>query len=108
MKLSGLLFGGLVGAAATLYVSRKKPGAVAWASSAMSDMCASAAGKAFSMMAGGAKWKAEAMKSAPKPSADTAATSAAAWERIESFIQSDPAVKLEVDKIKADSAAISH
>lgn len=108
MRLSGLLFGGLIGAAATLYVSRKKPGAVAWASSAMGDMFASAAGKAFSMMASGSRLKGEAMKSAPKPSADTAATSAAAWERIESFIQSDPGVKAEVDKIKAESHAIAH
>lgn len=108
MKLSGLLLGGLIGAAATLYVSRKRPGAVAWVSSAMSDMSSSIAGKAFQAMAGGAKWKAEAMKSAPKPSADTAAASAAAWERIESFIQSDPSVKQEVEKIKAESSAIAH
>lgn len=108
MKLSGLLFGGLIGAAATLYVSRKKPGAVAWASSAMSDVCASAAGKAFSMMAGGARARNEAMQIVPKPSVDTAATSAAAWERIESFIQSDPAVQREVDKIKAESSSIAH
>ncbi|MDQ6418264.1 hypothetical protein RB620_02320 [Paenibacillus sp. LHD-117] len=108
MRISGLLFGGLLGAAATLYVSRKKPGAVVWASHAMSDVCASVAGKAFSMMRGGSQWKAEAMKSAPKSSDDTAAVSAAAWERIESFIQSDPSVKREVDKIKAESSAITH
>lgn len=108
MKLSGLMLGGLVGAAATLYVSRKRPDMAARASGAVADLCASAAGKAFTMVAGRARAKAEAAASAPKPSADTAATSAAAWERIESFIQSDPSVKREVDKIKAETSAVAH
>ncbi|QNK55394.1 hypothetical protein [Paenibacillus sp. PAMC21692] len=108
MKLSGLILGGIVGAAATMYVSRKRPDMAARASGAVADMCASAAGKAFSMMAGRARMNSEAMKSAPKPSADTAATSAAAWERIESFIESDPSVKREVDKIKAEKSAVAH
>ena len=111
MRLSSLLFGGLIGAAATLYISRKKPGAVQWASSAVSDSLSSMSGKAMSKIIN-MDWKHganEAMTNVPKPSDDTAETSAGAWGQIESIIESDPQVKTEVEKIKAESSsAITH
>ncbi|MEK3881484.1 hypothetical protein [Paenibacillus sp. PL2-23] len=105
MKWTGLMVGGIVGAAATLYFSRKRPGAVAWAASAMSDM----AGKSMAkMLHASSGWKQEAAEQAPKQSDDTAVSSAAAWEQIEAFVENDPSVKREVDKIKAESSTLSH
>ncbi|RIX53458.1 hypothetical protein D3P08_08430 [Paenibacillus nanensis] len=104
MRMSGIMLGGLLGAAATLYLSRKRPGAMAWASSAMSDIASKSVTK---VMNGG--WKKEAAAAlAPKHSEDTAAKSAAAWEQINAIVESDPSVKREVNKIKAESSSHSH
>ncbi|WP_379353343.1 MULTISPECIES: hypothetical protein [unclassified Paenibacillus] len=107
MRLSGLLFGGLLGAAATLYISHKRPGAVVWASGALSEMCSSMAGKAMTKMIHG-DWKREAAKAAPKPSDGTAAGSEAAKAQIEAILESDPSLQAEVSKIKAESSSLSH
>lgn len=107
MKLSGMLVGGLLGAAATMYVARKRPGAFAWASSAVSDACASIVGKTMDKVIS-ANWKKEAAKAAPKYSDDNVKSSAAALEQIEAFVESDPAVKREVDRIKSESSSIAH
>lgn len=48
MKLSGFLIGGLVGAAAVTYMSKKRPGALAMAANAMSDICTSIRDKSVS------------------------------------------------------------
>lgn len=105
MKWTGLMVGGIVGAAATLYFSRKRPGAVAWAASAMSDVAGKSVAKMLSSSSG---WKKAAAAQAPKHTDDTAVNSAAAWEQIEAFVESDPAVKQEVNKIRAESSNISH
>ncbi|MCR2803045.1 hypothetical protein [Paenibacillus soyae] len=105
MKWSGILVGGVIGAAATLYFSRKRPGAVAWAASAMSDVAGKSVARMLSASSG---LKREAADLAPKHTDDTAANSAAAWERIEAIVESDPAVKQEVNKIRAESSNISH
>lgn len=107
MKLSGFVFGGLIGAAAALYVSRKRPGAAAWAASAVSDVCSNVARKSMSRWLN-ADWKKEAAELAPKPIDDTAEKSAAAWNQIEAFIDSDPKLKHEINKIKAESSSLSH
>ncbi|WP_424766100.1 hypothetical protein [Paenibacillus sp. sgz302251] len=107
MKLSGFLFGGLIGAVATVYVSRRRPGAVAWAAHALSDVCASAARKSFSKIMS-KDWKEEAAVTAPKHSDDSAVKSEAAWGQIEAIVNSDPALKREADKIKAESSALAH
>lgn len=107
MKLSGLLFGGLLGAAATLYISRKRPGTVAWMTGAMSDMYSNVAKKTMTSLMN-ADWKKEAMEIAPKPTDDTAEKSAAAWEQIEAFVESDADLKREVNKIKAESSTLTH
>ncbi|RJE90012.1 hypothetical protein D3P07_07285 [Paenibacillus sp. 1011MAR3C5] len=108
MKLSGLLFGGIIGAAATMYVAKKKPATVAWAAGAMSDMCSGIVRKSVAKMVN-ADWKKEAAAGlSPKPSDDTAGKSAAAWEQIEAIVETDPSLKREVNKIKAESSAMSH
>lgn len=104
MRMSGIMLGGLIGAAATLYFTRKRPGAVAWATSAMSDI----ASKSVSKVMNG-NWKQEAAKAlAPKHTENTAENSAAAWEQINAIVNSDPVVKREVNKIKAESSSVSH
>lgn len=107
MKLSSLLVGGLIGAAATVYVSRKRPGAFAWAASAMSDVSSTIVGKSVSKMMNG-NWKQEAATMAPKPSDDTVVKSGAAWDQIEAIVNNDPALKKEADSIRAESSAITH
>ncbi|MGO4544244.1 hypothetical protein AB4Z29_05565 [Paenibacillus sp. 2TAB23] len=107
MKLSGFLVGGLIGAAATVYVSRKQPGAVAWAAHAVSDVCSSVARKSVSKIMS-KSIREEASAFSPKHSDDTAVKSEAAWEQIETIVNSDPSLKREADKIKAESSAIAH
>ncbi|REK77281.1 hypothetical protein [Paenibacillus paeoniae] len=107
MKLSGLLFGGIIGAAATMYVARKKPAAVAWAAGAMSEVCSGMARKTVAKFMN-ADWKKEGLGLSPKHSDDTAEKSAAAWEQIEAILESDPSLKREANKIKAESSVMSH
>lgn len=108
MKLSGLLFGGIIGAAATIYVARKKPATVAWAAGAMSELCSNMTRKSVAKFMNAANGKKEAVGLAPKPSDDTAGKSEAAWEQIEAILEKDPSLKREVNKIKAESSALSH
>lgn len=104
MRMSGIMLGGIIGAAATLYLTRKRPGAIAWASSAMSDIASKSVTKVMN-----GDWKKEAAKAlAPKQSENTAAKSAAAWEQINAIVDSDPTLKREVNKIKAESSSVSH
>ncbi|WP_138753470.1 hypothetical protein [Paenibacillus sinopodophylli] len=107
MKLSGFLVGGLIGAAATVYVSRKQPGAVAWAGHALSDLCSTAARKSMSKIMS-KSIREEASAFSPKHSDDTAVKSEAAWEQIEAIVNSDPSLKKEAEKIKAESSALAH
>lgn len=107
MRLRGLIVGGLLGAAATVYASRKRPGAFAWVSSAASDVCARMVGGTVSkIMSRG--MASEAAAAAPKPIDASAGNSEDAWEQIEALVNSDPEVKREADKIKAESSALAH
>lgn len=107
MKLSGFLVGGLIGAAATVYVSRKQPGAVSWAGHALSDLCSSVARKSISKIMS-KSIKDETSMLSPKHSDDTAVKSEAAWGQIEAIVNSDPQLKKEAEKIKAESSALAH
>ncbi|CAM3968755.1 hypothetical protein L1N85_03915 [Paenibacillus alkaliterrae] len=107
MKLSGFLVGSLIGAAATVYVSRRRPGAVSWAANAMSDVCSSVTRKAMAKIMS-KDFKEEAAAFAPKHSDDTAEKSEAAWVQIETIVNKDPALKREADKIKAESSSLKH
>ncbi|MGG1635673.1 hypothetical protein AB4Z45_27075 [Paenibacillus sp. MCAF9] len=107
MRLSGFLVGGIIGAAATVYLSRRKPGAVSWAAHAFSDVCSNVARNSVAkMMSKSVKENASALS--PKHSDDTAVKSEAAWGQIEAIVNSDPSLKKEADKIKAESSAFSH
>lgn len=107
MKLSGFLVGGIMGAAAAMYIARKRPGAMSWAASAFSDVSKSVARKSVSKMMSNSKVD-KASNFAPKHSDDTAVKSEAAWGQIEAIVNSDPDLKREADKIKAESSSPAH
>lgn len=106
MRMRSFMLGGLVGAMAAMYAGRRRPELMARACTAMTDAGAAIAGKAMSMWLNADMKKPAA--AAPKLSDDTAERSGAAWEQIEAIISSDPAVKEEVNKIKAASSDITH
>jgi hypothetical protein len=108
MKLSGFLMGSLLGAAATVYISRKRPGAVAWAAGALSEVCHTATSKTIAKIMSKDLGREAAATLSPKHSDDTAEKSAAAWGQIEAIVASDPELKRETDKIKAESSSVSH
>ncbi|HTG71527.1 MAG TPA: hypothetical protein VL921_19875 [Candidatus Udaeobacter sp.] len=103
MKLRGFLVGGLIGAAATMFISRRQPGAMSWAANAITDVTRKSVSRMMSKSI-----KEEAVNLAPKHSDDTAVKSEAAWGQIEAIMNSDPALKREADKIKAESSAHTH
>ncbi|MHA7963629.1 hypothetical protein ACX93W_05730 [Paenibacillus sp. CAU 1782] len=109
MKWRGLIIGGLLGATATLYISRKRPGAVAWAAGAMSELCHAATGKMagsmFRSKSGGSQQLAKSVKG---DAGRNDKSSRETWMQMEQWIQSDPEVKREVEKIKAESSAAAH
>lgn len=107
MRLSGLLVGGLIGAAAALLVSRKRPGAAAWAAGAVNEAYSAVTGRLVNGMMKN-DWLKGAASSAPKSTDDTAANSAAAWERIEALMSRDEEAKREAEKIKAESSSMAH
>jgi hypothetical protein len=107
MKLSGFIVGGLLGAAATVYVSRRRPGTFAWASSAISNAASNMMGKSVSKIMNNGLMH-EAANVAPKHTDASAGRSEAAWEQIEAIVSSDPAIKKEADKIKAETSALAH
>ena len=123
MKLGGFIAAGLVGAAAALYVARKRPGAAAAAGSAAGELWSSLAGKAVS----GILRRSTKMREL-KPQARTSSSAAAAsgdkrsnaaigtssdgeaWTQIAALVGNDPAVKRETEKIlsEAGSSAQTH
>jgi hypothetical protein len=109
MKWRGLLLGGLIGAGATLYIARKRPGAVAWAAGAMSGICHAATGKMMGSMLRSKSGRSKQLsKSSTRNAGKTDKSSRETWMQMEQWIQSDPEVKQEVDKIKAEASAATH
>ncbi|MFF2482131.1 hypothetical protein [Paenibacillus sp. NPDC058071] len=107
MKLSGILLGGAVGAAAALIFARKRPGTAALAAAAMSNACSAIGRRAIGMMAD--KWQAKAVSSiSPKRTDDTAEKSGKDWGLIESIVNSDPELKAEADRVMAESSSRTH
>lgn len=107
MRLNGFLVGGLIGAAATVYIARRRPGAIAWAAGAMSDVSSNVIGKTVSRMMNNNQMN-NAATITPKQSDGTAVKSEAAWEQIEAIVNSNPGVKREAEKIKAESSRLTH
>ena len=107
MKLSSILFGGLLGAAATLYVARKRPGATAWAASALSEACSAVGKKSLSMIVN-QKLKAYSSQSSQSKHKTSSNHSPANWSQIESLINQDSELKAQASKIMAESSTHTH
>lgn len=107
MRMSGFIVGGLLGMAAALYASRKRPGMAAWAVDATGEMMSSAKNKLIGrvMERKLTSWTKEAADAAPKRSSASADNSAAAWQQIGALIESDPEVKRETEAIMKTAAS---
>ncbi|MNZ70539.1 hypothetical protein D3C78_888820 [compost metagenome] len=110
MRMSGFLVGGLVGAAAVMYFSKKRPGMMAWASHAITDMGSRSAGSrvASGMMNMKDSWKEQAKSATSKLTNQSTNNKQENWEQIEAIVNSDPEIKKEADKIKAETASVTH
>jgi|GEM_PF-5740538 len=64
-RMSSMLVGGVLGAAATLYWYKKRPTAVAVAATVMTDMCSSVMGKTKAKMNASSNKPAEASSNKP-------------------------------------------
>lgn len=107
MKLSGFLFGGVVGMVAALYVARKRPGTAAMASNAISSACSTIGKRAASMMMNG-KWQAKTATSVSRHSNAAGKGAKGDWAQIEGLINSDPKLKEQTNQILAESASRHH
>ncbi|GGG57426.1 hypothetical protein [Paenibacillus radicis (ex Gao et al. 2016)] len=107
MRLRGFIVGGAIGAAAALYMARKRPGTAAWLSATMSNGLSKLGRKSFSIMMMN-DWKTKAVVSAPKHTDGTAAKSEGNWERIEAIINSDPKLKEQANQVMAESSSRMH
>jgi|GEM_PF-432952 len=101
MRMSGFVIGGLLGMAAALYASRKRPGMAAWAVDATGEMMSSVRKKLIGRAVERklSSWSKEAADAAPKQSAASEGNSAAAWQQIGALIESDPEAKRETEAI---------
>ncbi|MFC4777532.1 hypothetical protein ACFO9Q_12110 [Paenibacillus sp. GCM10023252] len=104
MKLSGFLLGGIVGAAAIVAVSRKRPGMVAWAGQAASELYSGIVNKSVRKMMT-VKTASHVGAMTPKSTGGSDAKSGAGWGHIEAIINSDPKLKQEVGQIVAESSS---
>lgn len=109
MRIGGFMLGAAAGIAAAVYVSRKRPGMAAWASSSLASAC-SAIGKnaASMMMRRGLNKAVTASSMAPKHSDGTAAKQEGGWEQVEKLINSDPGLKEQASQIMAESSIKPH
>ncbi|MCM3627422.1 hypothetical protein M3194_08595 [Paenibacillus glycanilyticus] len=109
MRIGGFMLGAAAGLAAAVYVSRKRPGMAAWASSSLASACSSIGKSAASMMMKRGLNKAvEASTIAPKHSDDTAGKQGGGWEQVEQLINSDPGLKEQASQIMAESSFKPH
>ncbi|MGU3470336.1 hypothetical protein ACLBWT_04115 [Paenibacillus sp. D51F] len=107
MKLGGFIAGSLIGAAAALYVARKRPGAAAAASGIAGKLWSKAAGRAMSGMIrnkSGATPRRSPVRSSSGNGSSRVADSGS-WERIAALVNSDPEVKKESEKIIAEASS---
>jgi len=101
MKMSGFIIGGLLGMAAAMYASRKRPGMTAWAVDAAGEVMSSARSRLFGKVMERKlnHWSKEAAHEAPKPSAASVHNSAEAWQQIGALVEGDPELKRETEAI---------
>lgn len=115
LRLGSFIAGGIAGAAAALYVARKRPGLAAAAGVAAGQLWSGVVRKS---MAGALRQGMGTIGRSAKPVAPEPAVSerraepaaahagdAQAWAQIAALVSSDPAVKKETDKLLAEAGA---
>ncbi len=107
MNAKALMFGAVLGAAATMYAFRKRPDVMMAAGNAVCDMGTSIMNKSIKGM------KRMNMKQGvsgkfPKPSDETVEKFAAGWEQAKGMMSKVPELKREVTKIITESSELSH
>ncbi|QJC51838.1 hypothetical protein HGI30_09950 [Paenibacillus albicereus] len=115
MRLGTFIAGGIAGAAATLYVARKRPGLASAAGVVAGQLWSGVVRKSMAGALRGGKGvvAASARSASPKPAAAVRreedaphAGDAQAWAQIAALVSSDPAVKKETDKLLAEAGAV--
>ncbi|MFD1955761.1 hypothetical protein ACFSL6_16725 [Paenibacillus thailandensis] len=101
---SGFIVGGLIGAAAAMVWARRRPAAAARLTEAVSGMGSRLAGWAVSGWVN-RSWD-KAADAVPKPSSDTEANSKSNLNKIEAILNSDPALKQEVSRIREEASDV--
>ncbi|GFN30614.1 hypothetical protein [Paenibacillus xylaniclasticus] len=101
MRMSGFIIGGILGMAAALYASRKRPGMTAWAVDAAGDIMSSTKKRLFGKVMERKlnQWSKEAGQAVPKRQDASAGNSAEAWQQIGALVESDPELKRETEAI---------
>ncbi|MCQ6558064.1 hypothetical protein [Paenibacillus mendelii] len=102
MKWSGFIIGGIAGMAAVAYMSKKRPGWVAWAGTAAGEAVSGMKGRAINAVMK-QKFGPETTVTAPKHSSASRGRNSEAWGQIEMIMNSDPEVKREAEQIAAQN-----
>ncbi|MFB9325261.1 hypothetical protein ACFFSY_04920 [Paenibacillus aurantiacus] len=103
MRMTGFIIGTITGMAAAAYLSKKRPGMVAWAGAATGDIISSMKGKAVSAVMN--RKFGQAQSAAQPASANSAGTanSTESWGQIEMLVNSDPEVKRQAEEIASEA-----
>jgi hypothetical protein len=102
MRWTGFLLGGLAGAAAAVYMAKRRPGMFAWASTAAGEVWEGWTSRAANAMVN-RKFGNETMQAKPKNINGVVNNTGEAWTQIQTLVNSDPNVKQEAEKIVAEA-----
>ncbi|MBB3109252.1 hypothetical protein FHS18_001304 [Paenibacillus phyllosphaerae] len=105
MRLTGFIMGTVAGMMTAAYLSKKRPGMVAWAGAATGDMLSSVKGKAISAVMNRKFGRETNAATAAAPTstavktAGSSTNSTDSWNQIEVLMNADPQVKAEAEEI---------
>ncbi|MFC4103757.1 hypothetical protein [Paenibacillus xanthanilyticus] len=102
MRMTGFIIGTITGMAAAAYLSRKRPGMVAWAGAATGDIISSVKGKAVSAVMNRKFGQSGSVQPTSVNSTGTA-NSAESWGQIEMIVNSDPELKRQAEEIASET-----
>lgn len=102
MRMTGFIIGTITGMAAAAYLSKKRPGMVAWAGAATGDMISSVKGKAISAVMNRKFGQSQSAQTGTANSAG-ASSSTESWGQIEMLVNSDPEVKRQAEEITSEN-----
>jgi len=105
MKWNGFIMGGIVGVAAAAYLSRKRPGAFAWAGNATGDLMSGMKGR---LIETALKRKFGSETKGKQSGTAASRSDEKSWDTIEALLNGDPEVKRQADRILSESSSASH